>query len=153
MTIDFYFSLSEPVELNKVLQSSFSIEGTLRNDSPVSNPSIFVELTDPALLRVNYARIPDFNRYYYIKEITHVREKLWQVDMKCDVLMSFKDGIRISTAIVESNSLPGIQDKNKYMPSDSYQTLVKKKTDIIQFESGFNDLPYFILITAGGIVS
>lgn len=73
--------------------------------------------------------------------------------MKCDVLMSFASSIGESTAIVEETSLVGQQRSNEYVPNDSFATLVKDKTDIIQFSNGFSDTPYFILITAGGVVS
>ena len=156
MTIEFKVCVSEPNVIDKTLVSVMTLEGTLRNDSPISNPSILVEtngLSVGDLVRANYAYIPEFGRYYYLKEVTHLRNMLWTVDMKCDVLMSFADGIKASTALIEETTTPGVERVNDYVRNDSYQTLLKDKTDIIDFPVGFVDDPYFILITAGGIVS
>ena len=156
MTIEFKVCVSEPNVIDKTLVSVMSLEGVLRNDSPISNPSILVETNDLSvgdLVRANYAYIPEFGRYYYLKEVTHLRNMLWTVDMKCDVLMSFADAIKASTALFEETTTPGVERVNDYVRNDAYQTLVKDKTDIIDFPEGFVDDPYFILITAGGIVS
>lgn len=156
MTIEFKVCVSEPNVVDKTLVSVMSLEGTLRNESPISNPSILVETNDLSvgdLVRANYAYIPEFGRYYYLKEVTHYRNFLWVVDMKCDVLMSFADGIRASSALIEETTTPGVERVNDYVRNDAYQTLVKDKTDIVEFPDGFSDAPYFILITAGGIVS
>lgn len=153
MIIDFMLNSAEPKVLEKNPISIVQIEGALRNDSPISAPSILVEDADDFVTSANYAHIQEFGRYYYIKEITHLRNKLWIVDMVCDVLMSFSSSIKFSMALIESTTNEGELRVNRYMSSDSFATTVKHKTDIIQFPSGFASDPYFILITAGGIVS
>lgn len=156
MTIELMVNVSEPNMLNKQIVSVATLEGALRNDSPISKPSILVETDQLAVgstVRANYAHIPEFGRYYFIQEATHVRNHLWQLNMVCDVLMSFSTGIKASMVLVEQTTEAGNDRVNDYMSSDSFVTLVKDKTDIIQFPNGFADAPYFILITAGGIVS
>lgn len=157
MLIEFMTNLSEPIQVDKTLVSLFTLEGTLRNESPISEPSILIATNDiiTNISRINYAHIPAFNRYYYIQEITHQRDNLWIVDMKCDVLMSFSSAIRNSQAIVENTSLEltNPEINNRYMQVDSYATAVKRKTDIIQFPQGFENSPYYILITAGGVAN
>lgn len=153
MIIDFMLNSAEPRVLEKNPISIIQIEGALRNDSPISSPSILVEDVDDYVTSANYAYIQEFGRYYYIQEVTHVRNKLWIIDMVCDVLMSFSNSIKFSMALVESTTDEGIERINNYMHSDSFVPLVKHKTDIISFPSGFAQAPYFILITAGGIVS
>lgn len=153
MIIDFMLNSAEARVLEKNPISIVQIEGALRNDSPISAPSILVEDADDFVTSSNYAYIQEFGRYYYIKEITHIRNKLWIVDMVCDVLMSFSSSIKASMALIESTTNEGELRVNRYMSSDSFAATVKHKTDIIQFPSGFDDDPYFILITAGGIVS
>lgn len=41
----------------------------------------------------NYVYIPDFNRYYFIASNTAGPNGIWKVELKEDVLMSFKSGI------------------------------------------------------------
>lgn len=156
MVIQLKVSISEPNVLQKTIVDVVSLEGSLRNDSPISNPSILIETDSVAIgdiVRANYAYIPEFGRYYYIRECTQIRNHLWKVDMVCDVLMSFATGIRASMAIIQETMLEGNERVNQYVANDSFARLVKDKTDIIQFPDGFEDDPYFILITAGGIVS
>lgn len=153
MTIEFMLNSAEPQVLEKNPTSIISVEGSLRNDSPISQPSILVEDNDDFITSTNYAYIQEFGRYYYIQEITHVRNKLWIVDMKCDVLMSFSSSIKFSMALIDSTTFEGELGINKYMQADSYLSTIKHKTDIVSFPSGFDSDPYFILITAGGIPS
>jgi len=156
MTIELKVSISEPNVLQKTIVDVTSLEGSLRNDSPISNPSILIESDAVAIgdvVRANYAYIPEFGRYYYIRECTQIRNHLWKLDMVCDVLMSFAAGIKASMAIVQETTVEGNERVNNYVSNDSFARLVKDKTDIIQFPGGFEDSPFFILITAGGIVS
>lgn len=156
MNIEFMINVSEPRTVDKVVTTAFTLEGTIRQESAIVSPSILFEtdgLFTNQLASVNYAYIPDFFRYYYINEVTHIRNHLWQVDFQCDVLMSFKQHIKNSIAIIEETSTTGPENVNKYMKNDAYATLVKHKTDIIQFPQGFSSTPYFILITAGGLVT
>ncbi len=156
MIIKLMVSVSEPHVIDKVVTDIATLEGSLRNDSPISNPSILIEsdlIAVGSLVRANYALIPDFGRYYYIKEATQIRNHLWKIDMVCDVLMSFAKSIKASIALIEQTTDVGPDRINEYMSSDSFVTSVKDKTDIIQFPEGLAETPYFILITAGGIVS
>lgn len=69
------------------------IEGYYRNSDPISllTPVIRIEAgtTTPTW---NYCYIPDFKRYYYIAEWTHI-EGVWIAQLSCDVLASYKDSI------------------------------------------------------------
>ena len=152
MTIDLKISVSEPNKLSKTLISVGTIEGSLRNESSISNPSILASY-DGNVIQANYAYISDFNRYYYINDIISIRNGIWRLELTCDVLMSFDTGIKASMALIEETEEVGTERVNEYVSNESFKRLVKDKTDIVTFPSGFNDYPYFILITAGGIVS
>lgn len=153
MTIELKQNNSDNRVLNKTLTNIITLNGTLKEPSQISKPSIIIDTSNNSIISANYAKIPDFNRYYYIDEITEICDGLCRIDMTCDVLMSFKDYIKASIAIIENTEQIGEERVNAYMSSEAYKATVKTKTDIINFPSGFNDLPYFILITAGGVVS
>ena len=71
-----------------------------------------------------------------------------ELSLKCDVLMSFKNDILNSKGlIIKSENLI-----NNYINSDIYVNDVREKTRVINFENGFNDIPEFILITAGATI-
>lgn len=55
------------------------------------------------VLSANYVYIPDFNRYYFINDITSVRQNLWRLTLHVDVLMSYKNEIKNTNAFVSRN--------------------------------------------------
>ena len=154
MNVVLMMNVSEPNKLDKVVSTIMTCNGALREESSISNPSILIEGNmSGSGISANYAHIPEFGRYYYINDITSYRNGLWRVDMHCDVLMSFKQAIKASVALYEEMSETGVDRVNNYISNDAFVSTVKNKTDVIQFPDGFNDSPYFILITAGGVVS
>lgn len=153
MEIQLFLNISEPTKLNKTLVSVTTLDGNMRNDTAISSPDILVQSDSfVGSGKANYAYIPEFGRYYYIVDATTMQSNLWMLSLKCDVLMSFRNGILSSIAVIEETSEIGVERANNYVTNDVYNRLVKDKTDIIQFDSGFSDTPYYILITAGGIV-
>lgn len=151
MDITLYNMDSEPLKLEKHLSNGDDFEGVLREGTSITNPVIrFVGTSD--LTEYNYAHIPSFGRYYYITDCVSVRDGLWDISMKCDVLMSFADSIKQSSAVIDrsSNEMPV---GSPYLENDGNVVLVKRKTDIIEFSSGFDTDGEFILITAGGFAT
>lgn len=76
---------------------------------PTSDPVI----NNANLMFANYAYIEDFRRYYYITNITSIHNSVWQLTMRVDVLMSYKNDIYSLKALVVRNeyaSDPNIPD-------------------------------------------
>lgn len=100
MQIKVWEGFSKKVNSTKRPTGGTTIEGYYRNSDPVSilAPVIRIEAgtTTP---RWNYCYIPDFNRYYYIAEWTHI-EGVWIASLMCDVLASYKDAISTTHAYV-----------------------------------------------------
>lgn len=147
MDIILYNTSSERNEINKVLVNSLLFECTLRAETSITNPSIFLE-SQSNLSTYNYCYIPEFDRYYYITNVLSVRNNLWQIICKVDVLMSFKEAIFNSYAIIEESKETGISN---YLSNDVWVNLVKDKTDILQFPNSLLENGEYILITAGGL--
>lgn len=150
MEIDLYTTGSERHAIIKTLENGIELTGSLRGESSVINPSFIVELTNPSLY--NYCFIPDFNRYYFITNITSVRTNIWRIDCAVDVLMSFQTEILNLDVIVSDVSI-GESPTETYVHGEQWDTTVKNKTDIINFPSGLLDDGEYILITSGGIAS
>ncbi len=146
MEVKLYNNNSETNVLYKNLTNEIVYTGTLRDSANIYNPSILVS-TSEMLSDYNYCYIPQFNRYYYINDIDIYRNGVWILNLKCDVLMSFKDDIIQCYAIVNHTTENNVTN---YMSSDIWKTLVKDKTDIINFPSGLLESGEYILITAGG---
>lgn len=145
MDIKLYKNHSEKNKINKSLTGEVEYSGTLRDETSVINPVIMIHASNLSLF--NYAYIPEFHRYYYIRDIVSVRTGLWRVSMSVDVLMSFKNAILDLNVILSDTETTG---RSSYYSGDQWRALVKVKTDIIKFSNGLLDTGEYILITAGG---
>lgn len=137
---------SERNEINKSISGGEVFSCTLRAETSASDPVILLEYNGN-LSGYNYCYISEFSRYYYITDITSVRNNLWAVKCHVDVLMSFKSAILSSVAILEESSVTGASN---YLANDVWRALCKDKTSIISFSNGLNSSGEYILITAGG---
>ena len=146
MYITFGNVLDEKNKLNKTFIESFDLIGVLRDECSITNPVILVE-SQENLSFYNYLYISSFGRYYFITDIEVVRTKIWRITAKVDVLMSFRESIN-TCPVVLSNTQTTLSEK--YMSGEMWKTLVKTKTDIINFPSGLNNNGEYILITSGG---
>ena len=145
MHIYLYTTPDEKNKLNKTLNNAAYFEGVLKEETSVINPSILIEATN--LSGYNYMYIADFGRFYFISDITSVRNNLWRISAHVDVLMSFKEGIETCPIVLENTQ---VTESENYMFGEPWKTLVKHKTDIISFSSGLNNTGEYILITSGG---
>lgn len=101
MQIIFYNNISDTREVPKTLTNQITKTGTLRDSGNIQNPVITTAYNP---IDKNYCYISDFNRYYYIDSVTAVRNNLFEISCRCDVLESFKDDILNSPAIISRNS-------------------------------------------------
>ena len=125
-TINLYNNSSEPEVVDKSLSLQTSLQGQLKDNTSIITPTILMNIN--SIPTANYMYIPDFHRYYYITNIECVRNGLIQISAKCDVLMTYKSGIRACNALVERqeyNYNPYLVD-NLY-PMDNKNTVSSKK--------------------------
>lgn len=145
MEIKLYISSDETNKINKTITNEIVLTGTIKDETSVINPIILIEADN--LTQYNYCYIPLFKRYYFIKDITVVRNNLFRLFLDIDVLMSYKDEILNLDCIVnkqENNSTPYINDNSRIYENRNF-------TSIINYRNGFDDDGNFILMTAGGI--
>ena len=145
MNIQLCSNTSEKNKLNKTITTGITLSGSLRSESNVVNPSITINIDNPTIY--NYAYIPEFNRYYFITNYISLRTGMWQLNLKSDVLMSFKDSILSSEVLINKTEITG---KNNYLSGSNWVNNCKTKTDILTFPHGLLDDGKYILITAGG---
>ena len=145
MNIILYVNNSEKNKIGKTLTNDFSLSGTLRDATNIINPVILIEISE--IGNYNYCYINNFNRYYFITDITVIRTGLFAISLMVDVLESFKNDIKNLSVILLNTQNVG---SSNYLPSPVFRNNVKSKTDILNFPNGLNDSGEFILITAGG---
>ena len=145
MDIKLYYNTSDNKTIRKNLINEFSLSGTLRDSCSLLGPVINIESSN--VLRFNYAYIPDFQRYYFVKEITNLRKNIWTLELEVDPLMSFKGDILALQVVVDKQSSDSIGDE--YIDDGSLVADNNTFTSIYNLSKGFNDHGEYILITAG----
>lgn len=107
-------------------------EGKIRDNCSITSPIVafnFGVMNDTPSF--NYAKIDQFNRFYFINDWTF-EGGLWVASMSEDVLASFKDGIiRSSQYVVRSSS-----KKNGYLTDSQYPAITSNSTTKVFFEDG-----------------
>ena len=91
--------------------SKLTLDGTLREQCSVIAPSIAFGRTILALHNYNYAYIKDFDRYYFIVDMTTIRDSLTRIDFRCDVLYSFRSNLTSSSSLLFCERWSGSTDK------------------------------------------
>lgn len=145
MEIRLYNNVSDNRAIRKKLLNEFSLSGTLRDSCSLIEPVINIESSN--VLRFNYAYIPDFQRYYFVKEIINLRKNIWTLELEVDPLMSFKGDILALQVVVDKQSSDSIGDE--YIDDGSLVADNNTFTSIYNLSKGFNDHGEYILITAG----
>lgn len=145
MNVIFYYNASDDRVINKVLISGETFIGVPRDELDVMAPVVRFE--SDGILRYNYAYIPELQRYYVVNNIVAFREGVWDVTFAVDVLMSYRGDIMALPVIVDKQSM--VENGDEYIDDGSLVTDNIMFTRVHEFESGFNDYPEYILITAG----
>lgn len=96
--INLYKNSAEPNKVDKTAELSTvgTISGVLRQECSLINPEIIIQYDKPP--DFNYCYIANFGRYYYVENIVSMRQNLWRVRLRCDVLMTYKTQILNLTA-------------------------------------------------------
>ena len=142
MNILLYKTTNANNDLNKTISNKVELVGALRDASSIIAPSILIQ-NNP--IGYNYSYIPEFGRYYYIKNITAFRKGAYIVDLKCDVLMSFREEILHMSGIV-SRLTNGDEYANRDIKTKCLET--HRRLDFP--ETPFTRNGSYILISKGG---
>ena len=142
MNILLYKTTNANNDLNKTISNKVELVGALRDASSIIAPSILIQ-SNP--IGYNYAYIPEFGRYYYIKNITAFRKGAYIVDLKCDVLMSFKEEILNMSGIVSR-----LTSGDEYANRDIKTKCLETHRKIVFGNTPFTADGTYILVAQGG---
>lgn len=143
---NFKICLSDENYINKEFTTGSSYQGVLKKDCSLERPVLIIKGLEE-ILNDNYVEIPQFNKSYFIRDITILENGYYQVSCEVDVLETYKNVILNNPCIIEASENAYFND---YLRHESFVATVKHKTDIITFPAGLNNAGEFILITAGG---
>lgn len=104
--------------VNKSVVNVMTVTGVLRDGTNIVDPIISIEtsVSNDIIGSINYAYIPEFKRFYFITNITSECNGIWSLEMHCDVLMSYKDGIKAQNAVVSRQE----NIRNMYLDDGSF---------------------------------
>jgi len=109
---------------NNVLEKTLTNKKRYDNiklKTPIDIIRPFLIIESDIFLLYNYAYIPEFERYYFIENITNQSNKRYLLDLKVDVLMSFKDDILNAKGLITED-----KDGNKYIDRNKETELRKE---------------------------
>lgn len=132
--------------LDKNVTTVSTVTGVLRDESNIVNPSILVEMAS-APANVNYLYVAEFGRYYFVNDVTSVRNGLWRFDCTSDPLTSFKTQIRGCTGIVRRAE--SHEAYNMMLDDGSFRVYADPYIVTKKFPTGFTGHSY-VLAVAGG---
>lgn len=143
MNITLYKTSSPPNKLDKALNSAISMTGTLRDETNVMTPSIIVNAGN--ISDYNYCVISDFHRSYFITSIDSVRNGVWRINLKCDVLTTYKSEIRQLNAIISKQEKDN-KNTNKMYNDGTYKSTPETFSQVINFpETLSTGIPVYLL--------
>lgn len=104
MTIELYNTNSKQNEINKILENKKTIECLLKNRVNYTDINLLLDYSIDDF-NFNYIYIPNFKRYFFIKNIEIVRENLVNITLHIDVLMTYKEKfLNVECRIIESEN-------------------------------------------------
>lgn len=125
-----YYNQSQENKLNKVLTNKGTRTILFLNGVDFLRPIITVK-TLPA--DTNYCYVESLGRYYFIKEIRNLKNELFELSLKCDVLVTYKQDIEETQAIITESS-------NEFnIHNVGYVAEKDIETTSINLENPFND--------------
>lgn len=130
--------------INKVMTLKTTMEINLKRDVDIINPRLILIPNLPTgFTGINYAEIPLLNRFYFVDSITNISSTLWQLDLSCDVLETYKADILASKARLYRNLKAG-DYFNTALESSHLTTVAKYNSD-----KGISDNETLIMTTVG----
>lgn len=145
MQFNMYICTSEKNSVNKVLDSSMFFNGSMLNESSIINPVFLI--TADSITPYNYMYCQDFQRYYFINDISSVRNGLWRVSCSVDVLMSFREYIYNLSCIIDKQERS--YQANEFLNDGSFVADSRLGIEVVPFEQGFLDEGQYLLVTLG----
>ena len=144
MNISFFKTSSDTRKLNKSLTTIKESSIVLKATDDILNPVITVNIFD-SWEEVNYAQIDAYNRYYFIDSIRILNGNILEIHLKVDVLMSYKNYINNTSAIISRSGNIG----NSYLIDNKIKTVNYPNYETKIFPKGFSNNLSYVLIVNG----
>ena len=128
------------------------------DDEELETPDSEIVIDSTLFYSFNYAFIEDFNRFYFVQDVTIVRSNLFRVQFIIDVLMTHRDNLLSLPALVERNEY----DFDDLLADDSIPLKLNKEVREItnlrgsltnwEFDPNLPNESYSITLTITGLL-
>lgn len=155
MIVNLYSTGDNPKTVTKTLSAISSVTARLVHPCNILRPELILSGDSTVnAINANYVYVPDFGRYYFVKD--HTTDTAARIILSCEVdpLMSWAAGIRASRQLVTRSESVG---KPTQVIDPNYTLESEKEMLVIQFEgSDFNlgtadvNSNNFVINVAGG---
>ena len=145
MSFQMYQNTSDNRYLNKNITAlGAALTCSFKDDTTMENPTIIVSpgAYNPSC---NYGYLSDTGRYYYVVDITYSQQRIF-IQLKVDVLMSFKDDINKATCTAARSS----NKYNTYLNDPRYPHVEFNNPVLKAFPNSFSSKLSAVLTIAGG---
>lgn len=142
MNIKLYKCSDDPNKINKTLSNEKTVACQITMGCPVCSPEIYID-TFVDYSTYNYCYIPDFNRYYFINEMTPQDAQHITLSLGVDVLYTYKDIILNHEFLILRNE----NQTDTKIVDNSYPLKVNKQFEQFETEGGLmvtNDTTFVI---------
>ena len=140
-----YQNKSSNIRIDKSLDHLHTYDCILKDSTNIVNPTIRIKATDVNVTRGNYGYIPKFKRFYYVNNVRSINADIWDIDLHCDVLMSFRDDIIEHTVIFNHSE----SAYNLYLNDGSLQMDSRPKITWNKFPNSLTNDGTYVLLLAG----
>lgn len=157
MEIIFYQNNAENNRVNKnaFLVEKFRCNGTLKERTSIIAPSMLIEYnlsTNRKIFDCNYCYIPKFNRYYYIQNVVSEYTNFFTIELKVDVLMSYKTDILNQVGLVSRNEYnydDELIDSKMIQKIDYDIDITEYENSLFTYDDNAVSTYNYLIITAG----
>lgn len=147
MICNLYTTTSENNKVVKELNLIKSVEIKLKENTDILNPVLLLSRNAlQNMTSANYLYLPEFKRYYYIKNVKAVIGNMIEISCRIDVLMSHADEIKKLVGVVKRQE----NRYNMYLTDDKFLSYNKPKITQKKFPVGFTSENHILLTLNGG---
>lgn len=118
---------------------------TLKEPCSIQEPIVKLSASDTNVKKGNYCYIPKFDRFYYITNVVSLPGGLWELNLRCDVLMSFREELLDNNVVFNHSEWKW----NLYLNDGSLQVDSRPKIKLKRFPNELDVTGSYVLIMAG----
>lgn len=131
-------------KINKTLEDEIEIPVDFNRSMNFSNGELILQGNIFTFSEYNYVYLPYFKRYFFVTDIEATRNNLIKMNIKTDVLMTYKDSIvQIEATSIKSDDYEPYNEKLD-LPVEAREQYKK-----LTFENPFNETGNIILVALG----